>query len=91
MYNYQTERSHLFTEDGLNLVIMARDNAQNLIKLAGAAKMSKLMSGISGDTWKTMAAIDYLVERGELKEITAPNSVAGQDRVFINPNESFYR
>ena len=42
-----------------------------------------VISGATGDTWLMLACLDYLVERGELREITAGMDVAGQHRVYV--------
>ena len=38
-----------------------------------------------GGMWQMPACVDRLVELGELREVTAPKSVAGQHRIFTNP------
>lgn len=79
-YHYQTERPKLFTEDGMRIVMEVRDKAISLLSTAGAFKSSKAMA--SGDGWTSLAALDYLVERGEIRRVTGPNT-AGQDQVFV--------
>lgn len=83
-YDYQKERPYLFTEEGQVMFLKIRDIAHGLIKLAGAASMQAITNSpwVNGDSWHKLAAVDRLVELGELKEITGPN-VLGQDRVFV--------
>lgn len=89
MYNYQTERKVLFTEDGLRAVIKTRDAVRALLKEAGACTMGKILDkarvGLPS-SWEQMACVDYLVEQKEIREITG-NDVAGQFRVFISTRE----
>jgi hypothetical protein len=86
MYNYQSEKSKLFTEDGQVLFMSIRDRTKALVATAGAFTMEKAISGNSGDSWTMLACVDRMVELGELREITAPNSCSGQNRVFISGN-----
>lgn len=83
-YVYQEHRPRLFTEDGVQFLMKLRDNVQRLCKLAGAVRASEAWNGAGGgDTWMMLAAIDYLVECGEIREVTPPGSVWGQHRVFV--------
>jgi hypothetical protein len=81
-YSYLAERPWLFTEDGQVALLRVRDNAQRLLKLAGAFKTFKATSGIgAGDTFRLHALIDRLVELEELRCIN--KGVAGQDEVYV--------
>lgn len=82
MYVYQTERPKLFTEDGVTKMLAVRDCVYRKIAVAGAVEQSHATDDVSGDGWLLLACLDYLVERGELREITS-TSVPGQDRVFV--------
>lgn len=82
-YDYQTERPKIFTEDGQKLFLAIRDKAQRLFGIAGAARMYEMISGNSGSVWEMLACVDRLVELGEIREVTAGQRVAGQDRVFV--------
>lgn len=83
MYNYQNEKSKIFTEDGQVVFLNIRDKTQQLLKQSGAVMMSNILNGITGDSWLHLACVDRLVELGEIKEITN-SGVAGQHRVFIS-------
>jgi len=83
MYNYDTEKDKIFTDEGQREFIKVRDRARNLLDESGAFKLFSALKDITGDTWQMMAYVDRLVEIGEIKEITG-NEVAGQDRVFIS-------
>jgi hypothetical protein len=45
--------------------------------------MEVAIAGI-GDSWQRIACVDRLVELGEIREITNPNEVAGQHRIFVD-------
>ena len=82
MYEYQKEREKLFTEDGLKLLLKIRDKVKELLTEAGAFTMEKAISGQGGSSWMCLACIDYLVEKEEIREVTALGSCAGQNRIF---------
>ena len=82
MYNYQTEKSKIFTEAGQETFLKIRDKVQQLLKQSGAVMMQNAISGVTGDVWLHMACVDRLVELKEIREITKEN-VAGQHRVFV--------
>lgn len=82
MYNYQTEKSKIFTEDGQETFLKIRDKVQQLLKQSGAVMMENVTSGVSGNSWLHLACVDRLVELKEIREITKEN-VAGQHRVFV--------
>jgi hypothetical protein len=81
MYNYQTEKPKIFTEQGQADFLKTRDSAEKLLSIAGAFNIMKVL--VTGDQWLAMAYIDRLVELGEIRELTDSN-VRGQDRVFIS-------
>ena len=82
MYNYQAEKSKIFTEDGQETFLKIRDKVQHLLKQSGAVMMQNAISGVTGDSWLHLACVDRLVELKEIIEITKEN-VAGQHRVFV--------
>jgi len=90
MYNYQNERSSIFTEEGSVRFTKIRDHVLHRIRYTGAIDMHNAMCapGTSGDTWKLMACVDRLVELGELREVKNPYSECGQDRLFVPPAAS---
>jgi hypothetical protein len=82
MYNYQTERSEIFTESGQIAFLKIRDNVHKLLNQSGAVTMGKAISIATGNSWMLMACVDRLIELNEIREVT-PNGVAGQHRVFV--------
>ncbi len=83
-YTYATERSKLFTENGQITFLKIRDNVQRLLKEAGACTAEKAMAGVSGDSWMMLAALDRLVELGEIRKVTAEGATWGQNQVFTS-------
>jgi hypothetical protein len=80
VYDYQTERPKLFTEEGMRILIHVRDAAKKLLAESGAFKAGKVFA--SGDGWTSHAALDYLVEIGEIRRIEQGGYTAGQDEVY---------
>lgn len=82
-YDYTKERPGIFTEEGVKMLCQIRDNARELIGMAGAATAGRIINKCSGDSWRMLACVDYLVETKELREV--PTQGWGQDRVFVMP------
>ena len=85
MYNYQQQKSNLFTEKGQVLFLAVRDRVWKLLKVAGAIRLHEASQvHIEYDGWDMLACFDRLVELGELREISSLQTTAGQDRVFVS-------
>lgn len=85
-YVYQLEKPNLFTDGGIRDVLKIHHEAQRLLGIAGAFRMIEVCRVVTGDVWFQLAALDYLVELGHIREVTDPN-VWGQDRVFVGPKK----
>uniref|UniRef100_A0A6M3KVD8 Uncharacterized protein n=1 Tax=viral metagenome TaxID=1070528 RepID=A0A6M3KVD8_9ZZZZ len=81
MYNYAEERSKLFTEEGADTLLKIRDSVRAKLQVAGAVMADYVFT--DGDAWTMLAALDYLVDREEIRELTTAGSVPGQCRVFV--------
>ena len=81
-YKYEDERSKLFTEQNVELITTARANANRTIAVSGVVTMKYLIEGMNGEVWTRLAAVDYLVEKGELREVKQEREPAGQHRIF---------
>lgn len=82
-YSYQVERPWLFTEKGQECLLKALDQAQLLLKQAGAFMIFSALRDVDyEDTFKAMAILDRLVELGYIREVTS--GCQGQDRVFVS-------
>lgn len=84
-YRYEDQKANLFTEHGADILLSVRDEAKRLIQVAGACTAAKAMSAATGDSWTMLAALDYMVERGELLRVTAKDETWGQNQVFTAP------
>ena len=85
MYNYQEQRSYIFTEDGQIEFLKIRDKVKDLLRKFGAVTMEKILHGFTGTNWHHMACVDRLVELGEIKEVDQKKDyVPGQYRIFTN-------
>ena len=82
MYNYETEKPNVFTEEGQEMFLAVRDKTKVLLEQSGCFTMGKAISGVSGDSWTMLACVDRLVELGEIEEIKQ-DRVQGQNRIFI--------
>lgn len=84
-YSYRTERNKLFTEEGQVMFLKIRDLTRELMTCAGAARLSNMIARCGGGvSWTMLACVDRLVELGEIREVTDPEKVSGQDRVFVS-------
>lgn len=86
-YNYETQRAELFTEDGVETLTAIRDTARQLLNTAGAFKASHAFRDADGDYRTMLAALDYLVEKGEIVRVTDREETWGQEQVFIAPRQ----
>ena len=81
-YNYEFIRHELFNEDGVELLMQLRDISSKLLFQAGAYTFEKVTRTLKGDhdTWLMMAALDYMVERREIKVVYEPSNT--MNRVY---------
>lgn len=84
-YRYEDQKSCLFTESGTATLLSIRDEAKRLIQIAGACTAARAVSKATGDGWTMLAALDYMVERGELRRVTPEGTTCAQDQVFTSP------
>lgn len=82
MYNYKEMKQYIFKEENQKDFLKVRDNVKKMLSESGSFNMLSALRGISGDNWVQLAFVDRLVELGEIREITPPNT-AEQDRVFV--------
>ena len=84
-YSYEKERAELFTEHGVETLTVIRDNAKRLLKEAGAFTAGHAFEKAAGSSWTMLAALDYLVEKGEIVRVTEDGATWGQHQVFTAP------
>ena len=71
-YKYEEMREELFTEEGVEVLMRIRDHSGKLLFSAGAYTFEKVTRTVTGDTWLMMAALDYMVERKEIRMVYSP-------------------
>ena len=85
MYDYKTEKTKLYSAEGLKLYTAIRDQVRDMLNKSGAVTMGnaiQLPKGIrAADSWELMACVDMMVENKELTEI--PTQGWAQGRIFI--------
>lgn len=81
-YSYEAQKSELFTAQGAKILMNVKNAVDGGIKAAGAIRAEEAIKGCTGDAWTMMAALDFLCEPEEIREITGPG-VWGQHRVFV--------
>jgi hypothetical protein len=83
MYDYQTEKAKVFTEEGSVVFAKMRDKARKLLEVAGAVRMDYLMQGILADPWLCLACADRMLELGDFQEVKQAQPPVGQHRIFV--------
>lgn len=84
-YNYQAERPKLFTDEGVKLILHVLTNVTTLCAQSGVCTVDKAMRGITGDSWMTLAAFDYLQELDKIVRVPQRTAVAGRDEICRMP------
>jgi len=82
MYDYETEKKNIFTDEGQRMFLKIRDTVHRLLEVSGAFQMEKAWKNVTGSSWEMMACVDRLAELGEIQEVGTAKSMA-QYRVFI--------
>ena len=85
-YNYEQQKPGLFDDIGQRRVIAVRDHVLSTLHISGAITMARAMDGAgTGDTYAQMAAVDRLVELGDIEEVALAKVPMGQHRIFRLP------
>jgi hypothetical protein len=87
-YDYQTQREHLFTEQGQVFFLAVRDNVKHLLRTAGAFRFDHIKISGGYDSWQLIAAVERLAELKEIVEL--PRECWTQFRVFTSPETHDY-
>lgn len=83
MYIYKEQRRTIFTEEGVEKLLETRAAVTHFLQYTTVFTMGDIFGRVMGDTWGTMACVDYLVERGVIREVQQRSfEVAGQHRIF---------
>ena len=81
-YKYSEIKKSLFTEEGIDTIIKIRDNAFRLIGVAGCCTLGNAIEGTTGDSWLSLAAVDFLVERGDLHKVDGTYGSITQNQIL---------
>lgn len=81
MYDYQTEKPKLFTEEGLKTVLVVKSKIDYACKIAGAVTRERAFD--TGSCWTSMAAQDFLEECGYVKISRPPNTAAQHETIRV--------
>lgn len=86
MYNYESEKPWLFTDQGQRSFLKVRDWCKQTLKTAGAFRAQEAMSQVPGasSNWEQLACLDRLVELGEVKRATPVGTVSTQYEIFVS-------
>ena len=82
-YSYDTEKEHLFTPNGIKLLLKIRETIDQLLDDAGAFMIDKVVQHHTGDTFQMLACIDYLEDIGEIRRTCMCSAGITQMRVYI--------
>jgi len=80
---YKAHRQEIFTEEGFRALLGIKKNVIDCIAYSGAVTAENAWNGVSGDSFLLLNCLDYLVEIGEIKMLSGPET-AGQRRVYIS-------
>lgn len=86
MYKFEQERPNVLTTSGIKKMLAIRDHAFELLDNAGAVRAGNAAFGspeVQGDSFNTMACLDFLIELKELKVIEGTDNGRWQDRVLV--------
>lgn len=86
MYDYETQKQKLFTDEGQRLFLVVRDKVKKILETSGAITMESAIKSFAEESWTLLACVDRMVELDELTEIPNPTSKMGQNRIFVRKN-----
>lgn len=79
-YEYQQQRTRIFSEEGVRTLLYIYRTALRLLEKSGSFTANY---ALYGDSWVSLACLDYLCEQGILREVEQVRKPAGQDRIFV--------
>jgi hypothetical protein len=68
-YDYQRERTRLFADDGIAMLLKIWDSVRNHDVSSGACTIAAATRHVGGDSWLQLACLDYLVETGKIQYV----------------------
>ncbi len=82
MYDYETEKAWVLTDEGAREFTKARDTFLQKTKETHAARAGLIFACTqAGDTWRSMALLDRMVELGDIRYLASTNDRAWQNRI----------
>lgn len=81
MYKYRDERHTVFTDDGVEMLVQIREQAEKLFDIAGCATIENLIRPCLGDSFTMLACIDFLVEKGHIEKVHQ-NDISTQRQIY---------
>lgn len=82
MYNYSEQRPYVFTEEGQNDLFTVLKRIEFLKTHTEISFSDNLIKNLLGESWNHLAIIDYLEEKGIIKEIKLKDTPYLQNRIF---------
>lgn len=82
-YKYEECKPNLLDKKELRRFLEIRDIVKDEIDSVGMVVMGAVMMRATGDTWKSMACVEMLVEIGEIVETTQESGTLAQEREFV--------
>lgn len=80
-YSYAEMKRKLFTDEGVLVVLIVHTKVLNM-NVGDLKTIGQLIEGIPGDSWVTLAAVDYLIKHDVLREIHQRGDVPAQHRII---------
>ena len=80
-YSYEEQRAWIFTDEGQRAFTKARDAFLAATSKTGAARAGLIFETCTGDSWRTMALLDRMIELGDLAWVEDGKARAWQHRI----------
>lgn len=80
-YSYERMRRELFTDKGILVILIVHTKILGM-NIGDLKTIEQIIGGIPGDYWVTLAAVDYLIKHGVLREIQQRDDVPAQHRII---------
>jgi len=82
-YNYEFHKKELYSDLGMQMLLDVNDKAIKLIEVSGCVKVSKVLDGITGDSFTMLACIDQLIKMKRVREVFPVSGSTAQNRILI--------
>ena len=85
MYDYELEKPKIFTDDGIKILLRIRDGIHKHFETSCAIYLLDAINNFSasyGGNWFHLACVDFLLEIGDIVEITR-EGIPTQSRILL--------